>query len=65
MRFGKLDRAPHVVQWLSDNDPGYTTHGTVRFAHFRGLDVMTTPSHNPESNAMAAGFVDTFRRDYD
>ena len=63
-RFGKVDRLPHPVQWLSDNGPCYTAHETVRFGHSLGLDVRTTPAYSPESNGMAEAFVKTFKRDY-
>lgn len=63
-RFGKVNRVPHVVQWLSDNGPGYVAHETVRFGHSLGLDVRTTPKYSPESNGMAEAFVKTFKRDY-
>lgn len=63
-RFGKVNRVPHIVQWLSDNGPGYTAHETVTFGHSLGLDVRTTPSYSPESNGMAEAFVKTFKRDY-
>lgn len=63
-RFGKVKRVPHVVQWLTDNGPGYTAHETVRFGHSLGLDIRTTPSYSPESNGMAEAFVKTFKRDY-
>lgn len=35
-RFGKVDRVPHIVQWLSDNGPGYTAHETVRYRPWTG-----------------------------
>lgn len=63
-RFGKVNRLPYQVQWLSDNGPCYTAHDTVRFGHAIGLDVRTTPSYSPESNGMAEAFVKTFKRDY-
>lgn len=63
-RFGKVKRVPHVVQWLTDNGPGYTAHETVRFGNSLGPDIRTTPSYSPESNGMAEAFVKTFKRDY-
>jgi len=63
-RFGKVKRVPHVIQWLTDNGPGYVAHETVRFGHSLGLDIRTTPSYSPESNGMAEAFVKTFKRDY-
>jgi putative transposase len=64
VRFGKANRVPHIIQWLSDNGPGYTARETVLFGHSLGLDVRTTPSYSPESNGMAEAFVKTFKRDY-
>lgn len=64
LRFGQVPRVPHVIQWLSDNGPGYTARETVSFGHSLGLDVRTTPSYSPESNGMAEAFVKTFKRDY-
>jgi transposase InsO family protein len=63
-RFWKIERLPHVVQWLSDNAPGYTARDTIAFAHMMGLEVCTTPYYSPESNGMAESFVKTFKRDY-
>jgi putative transposase len=63
-RFGKVTRAPHNVQWLSDNGPGYVAHDTVAFGREIGLDVCTTAPYSPESNGMAEAFVKTFKRDY-
>jgi putative transposase len=50
-RFGKVNRVPHVVQWLSDNGPGYTARETVLFGHSLGLDVRTTPSYSARFHA--------------
>jgi putative transposase len=63
-RFGKVTKAPHTVQWLSDNGPGYVAHDTVAFGREIGLDVCTTAPYSPESNGMAEAFVKTFKRDY-
>ncbi|MRS04379.1 IS3 family transposase [bacterium] len=63
-RFGKTDRLPHRIQWLSDNGPAYIARETRSFAHMVGLDVWTTPFYSPESNGMAECFVKTFKRDY-
>jgi putative transposase len=63
-RFGKTDRLPHRVQWLSDNGPAYIARETRNFAHMVGLDVCTMPFYSPESNGMAESFVKTFKRDY-
>lgn len=63
-RFGKVDKLPHRVQWLTDNGPCYTSHKTVQMARMIGFDVRTTPAYSPESNGMAEAFVKTFKRDY-
>lgn len=63
-RFGKIERLPMTIQWLSDNGPGYTAHETVTYGRSLGLEICTTPSYSPESNGMAEAFVKTFKRDY-
>jgi putative transposase len=63
-RFGCGARAPHKLQWLSDNGPGYTARDTVRHGRALGFDVRTTPAYSPQSNGMAEAFVKTFKRDY-
>jgi putative transposase len=64
-RFGEATlRAPHALQWLSDNGPQYTATATVLYAHALGLVPITTPAYSPESNGLAEGFVHTFKRDY-
>jgi len=63
-RFGKVNKLPHRIQWLTDNGPCYTAKDTVQFARDLGFDVCTTPSYSPQSNGMAEAFVKTFKRDY-
>ena len=63
-RFGKVNRLPHRIQWLSDNGPAYIARETKNFAAMMGLEVCTTPYYSPESNGMAESFVKTFKRDY-
>jgi len=64
-RFGEAAlKAPHAIQWLSDNGPQYTATATVRYAHELGLVPITTPAYSPESNGLAEAFVGTFKRDY-
>jgi transposase InsO family protein len=46
-------KAPHAVQWLSDNGPQYTATATVLYAHELGLVPTTTPAYSPESNGLA------------
>ena len=64
-RFGaEAMRAPHALEWLSDNGPPYTALETRDFGENLGLIVCTTPAYSPESNGMAESFVKTFKRDY-
>jgi putative transposase len=57
-------RAPHAVEWLSDNGPPYTATETRDFGESLGLLICTTPAYSPESNGMAESFMKTFKRDY-
>ncbi len=62
-RFGEAAlKAPHAIQWLSDNGPQYTAAATVLYAHELGLVPITTQAYNPESNGLAEAFVGTFKR---
>jgi putative transposase len=64
-RFGEAAlKAPHAVQWLSDNGPQYTATASVLYAHELGLVPITTPAYSPESNGLAEAFIGTFKRDY-
>jgi len=62
-RFGAI-RAPHTVQWLSDNGSIFAAHRTIEIALALGLVPCFTPVESPESNGMAEAFVKTFKRDY-
>jgi transposase InsO family protein len=62
-RFGGI-RAPHPVQWLSDNGSIFAAHQTVEIAVALNLAPCFTPVESPESNGMAEAFVKTFKRDY-
>jgi transposase InsO family protein len=62
-RFGEI-RAPHPVQWLSDNGSIFAAHRTVEIAMALNLVPCFTPVESPESNGMAEAFVKTFKRDY-
>ncbi|WP_141323406.1 DDE-type integrase/transposase/recombinase [Myxococcus sp. AB025B] len=57
-------KAPHSVEWLSDNRPVDTAKDTRDFGSSLGLRVCTTPSYSPQSNGMAEAFVTTFKRAY-
>jgi len=64
-RFGEATlKAPHAVQWLSDNAPQYTATASVLYAHELGLVSITTPAYSPQSNGLAEAFVKTFKRNY-
>ncbi len=62
-RFGSI-RAPHPVQWLSDNGSIFAAHKTIEIAVALNLVPCFTPVESPESNGMAEAFVKTFKRDY-
>jgi putative transposase len=62
-RFGEI-RAPHPVQWLSDNGSIFAAHRTIEIALALGLVTCFTPVESPESNGMAEAFVKTLKRDY-
>ena len=62
-RFGGI-RAPHPVQWLSDNGSIFAAHRTVEIALALNLVPCFTPVESPESNGMAEAFVKTLKRDY-
>lgn len=57
-------RAPHPVQWLSDNGPCYIARETRIIAEQLNLVPCFTPVRSPESNGLAEAFVKTFKRDY-
>lgn len=62
-RFGTL-RAPHTIEWLSDNGSAYTAKPTRAFAQAINLVPCFTPIASPESNGLSEAFVKTFKRDY-
>jgi putative transposase len=63
-RFGRINRLPVTIEWLSDNGSGYIAGDTKRFARDIGLGPRTTPIESPQSNGMAEAFVRTIKRDY-
>ena len=63
LRFGSI-RAPHRVQWLTDNGSIFAAHKTIEIALALNLEPCFTPVESPESNGMAEAFVKTFKRDY-
>ena len=62
-RFGTI-RAPHRVQWLTDNGSIFAAHKNIEIALALNLEPCFTPVESPESNGMAEAFVKTFKRDY-
>jgi putative transposase len=62
-RFGAI-RAPHAVEWLSDNGSPYTAHETRVLAGQLNLTPCFTPVASPESNGLCEAFVRTLKRDY-
>jgi putative transposase len=63
-RFGRVNRVPRTIEWLTDNGSGYIAHNTRSFARELGLEPRTTPVESPQSNGMAEAFVRTIKRDY-
>jgi putative transposase len=57
-------RAPHPVQWLSDNGSIFAARRTIEIALALNLAPCFTPVESPESNGMAEAFVKTLKRDY-
>ena len=62
-RFGTA-KAPHKVEWLSDNGSAYIAKPTAETAAALGLTLLFTPVRSPESNGMSESFVKTLKRDY-
>jgi putative transposase len=63
-RFGRVNRLPLTIEWLSDNGSCYVAGDTRSFARDIGLEPRTTPIESPQSNGMAEVFVRTNKRDY-
>jgi putative transposase len=63
-RFGRVNRLPSTIEWLTDNGSCYVARETRRFASEIGLQPRTTPLESPQSNGMAEAFVRTLKRDY-
>jgi putative transposase len=63
-RFGRVNRLPVTIEWLSDNGSCYLAGETRSFARDIGLEPRTTPIESPQSNGMAEAFVRTIKRDY-
>jgi len=62
-RFGTA-KAPHAVEWLSDNGSAYIAKDTLDMARALRLWLLFTPVRSPQSNGISEAFVKTFKRDY-
>jgi transposase InsO family protein len=62
-RFG-ANRAPQLIEMLSDNGSPYTAKDTRIFARQLGLKPCFTPVKSPQSNGISEAFVRTLKRDY-
>ena len=49
-RFGRVNRLPLTIEWLSDNGSCYVAGDTRSFARDIGLEPRTTPIESPQSN---------------
>jgi hypothetical protein len=63
-RFGRVNRLPRPIEWLSDNDSPDVTRETRTLTRDIGLLPKTTPLESPQSNGMAEAFVRTYKRDH-
>ena len=63
-RFGRVNRLPETIEWLTDNGSCYLARDTRMFGREIGLEPLTTPIKSPQSNGMAEAFVRTIKRDY-
>jgi putative transposase len=62
--FGRVNRLPVTIEWLTDNGSCYIASDTRSFAREIRLEPRTTPIESPQSNGMAEAFVRTIKRDY-
>ena len=62
-RFGRINRLPVTIEWLSDNGSCYVADDTRSIARDIGLEPRTTPFESPQSKGMAEAFVRTIKRD--
>jgi putative transposase len=51
-RFGRVNRLPVTIEWLSDNGSCYIAGDPRSFARDIGLEPRTTPIESPQSNGM-------------
>src|SRR5436305_14023470 len=62
-RFGAI-RAPHPVQWLSDNGSIFAAHTTIEIAVALNLVPCFTTVESRDGHGMAEDFVETLKRGY-
>ena len=62
--FGRVNRLPVTIEWLSDKGSCFIAGETRSFARDIGLEPRKTPIESPQSNGMAEAFVRTIKRDY-
>jgi putative transposase len=63
-RFGRVNRLPATIEWLTDNGSCYTAREIRRFAREINLRPRISPIESPQSNGRAEAFVRTMKRDY-
>ncbi|CAH1654911.1 IS2 element protein [Hyphomicrobiales bacterium] len=63
-RFGKVNRLPLSIEWLTENGSCFVAAKTRCLARDIRPEPLTTPVQSPQSNGMAEAFVRTFKRDY-
>lgn len=63
-RYGRVNRVPESIEWLTGNGSSYTARDTRTFARGIGLVTRTAAVTSPQSNGMAKAFVRTLKRDY-
>jgi putative transposase len=60
----ETSKAPHLVEWLSDNCSAYNRQGHIRHSYGLRSAALLTPVRSPQYNGIAEAFVKTFKRDY-
>ena len=63
-RFGRVNRLPATIEWLTDNGSCYTARETRRFAREINLRPRTTPIESPQSKGIAEAFAHTMKYDH-
>ena len=60
----KAEKAPRVIEFLTDRGSVYRSEETIRLGRLLGLRSCFTAPYSPQSNGMAEAFVKTIKRDY-